>query len=67
MEKPLVIAISEMKTDVAEAVNKHINVIPAEIISDMLDKISSELKLLAQQQLAMAKESLEKPKEDKTE
>jgi ubiquinone biosynthesis protein UbiJ len=67
MGTPLVIEINNMKTDIAEAVNKYINSLPAEIISDMLDKISTELKLIAQQQLAMAKESLEKPEEDKTE
>jgi hypothetical protein len=56
-----------MKEDIANAVNKYINTLPAVVIADMLDKLSGELRLIAQQQLAMAKESLEKAKAEKTE
>ena len=67
METPLVIAIETMKEDIANAVNKYINTLPAVVIADMLDKLSGELRLIAQQQIAMAKESLEKAKAEKTE
>lgn len=67
MDKPIIIAISEMKEDVTKTVNKYVNEIPAEIIADTIDKISAELRLIAQQQLAQAKDSFEKAINEKTE
>lgn len=67
MDKPIIIAISEMKEDVTKTVNKYVNEIPAEIIADTIDKISAELRLIAQQQLAQAKDSFEKAINKKTE
>lgn len=55
MDKPFVIAKQEMKEDVTAAVNKHINIIPADDIADFLEKLTINFRAIADKQLEDAK------------
>lgn len=50
MEKPFIIANKEMKDDIADAINKHINNIPADLIADFLEKLVINLRAIATKQ-----------------
>ena len=67
MDKPFVILKQEMKDDITDAVNKHINVIPADDIADFLEKLTINFRSLAAQQLEEARKQLSESKESKTE
>lgn len=66
MNKPFVIANKEMKDDIAEAINRHINDIPADLIADFLEKLVINLRAIATKQLEDAEKQFSES-EDKTE
>lgn len=50
MEKPFVIANREMKERITAAVNESMKEIPADVIADFLEKLTAELRTVAEQQ-----------------
>jgi L-asparaginase/Glu-tRNA(Gln) amidotransferase subunit D len=60
MEKPFVIANREMKERVTAAVNESMKEIPADVIADFLEKLTGELRTVAEQQFVQAQETFEK-------
>lgn len=62
MDKPFVIANKDMKNDIADAVNKHINTIPADMIADFLEKLVINLRAIATKQLEEAEKQYEESK-----
>lgn len=65
MDKPYILLKEDMKKDVSEAVNKHINKVFASDISEFLMKIAGELERVAQTQVEEARKNYEKSlKED---
>ena len=67
MDKPFVIIKEEMKSDIAEVVNKYINIVPADDIADFLERLTINFRTLATKQLEEAKAQFGKSKETKTE
>ena len=65
MNKPYILLKEDMKKDISEAVNKHINNVFASDIADFLHKIAGELEQVAQTQLEEARKKYEQSvKED---
>ena len=54
MNKPFVIANKEMKERIAEAVNISMNEIPADVIADFLEKLTINIRMIAEKQLEEA-------------
>lgn len=54
MDKPFVIANKEMKERIAEAVNISINEVPADVIADFLEKVTINIRMIAEKQLEEA-------------
>mgnify|MGYP006958178940 CR=1 FL=1 len=63
MDKPFVIAKQEMKDDISEAINRHINIVPADDIADFLEKLTINLRAIAEKQLEDAKRQYSKAHE----
>lgn len=63
MNKPFVIANKEMKDDIAEAINRHINDIPADLIADFLEKLVINLRAIATKQLEDAEKQFNESEE----
>lgn len=66
MDKPFVIANKEMKERIAEAVNISMNEIPADVIADFLEKLTINIRMIAEKQLEAAEKQFSES-EDKTE
>lgn len=66
MDKPFVIANKEMKERIAEAVNISMNEIPADVIADFLEKLTINIRMIAEKQLEEAEKQFSE-NEDKTE
>lgn len=62
MEKPMVLSIKEFKESAADVVNGYINTIPADIMADFFEKISSQLRQLAEKQTEDALKAYEAEK-----
>ena len=54
MNKPFVIANKEMKERITEAVNVSINEVPADVIADFLEKLTINIRMIAEKQLEEA-------------
>lgn len=67
MEKPFVIANREMKERITAAVNESMKEIPADVIADFLEKLTAELRTVAEQQYNEAKKLYADNSEQKTE
>jgi hypothetical protein len=67
MEKPFVIANREMKERVTAAVNESMKEIPADVIADFLEKLTAELRTVAEQQYNEANKLYADNSEQKTE
>ena len=64
MDKPYILLKEDMKKDVSEAINKHINIVFASDISEFLLKIAGELERVANEQLENARKQYESAKEE---
>jgi hypothetical protein len=67
MEKPFVIANREMKERITAAVNESMKEIPADVIADFLEKLTAELRTVAEQQYNEANKLYADNSEQKTE
>lgn len=67
MEKPFVIANREMKERITAAVNESMKEIPADVIADFLEKLTAELRTVAEQQYNEANKLYTDNSEQKTE
>ena len=54
MNKPFVIANKEMKERITEAVNISITEVPADVIADFLEKLTINIRMIAEKQLEEA-------------
>lgn len=63
MNKPFVIANKEMKERIAEAVNISMNEIPADVIADFLEKLTINIRMIAEKQLEEAEKQFSENKE----
>ena len=66
MNKPFVIANKEMKERIAEAVNISMNEVPADVIADFLEKLTINIRMIAEKQLEEAEKQFSES-EEKTE
>ena len=66
MNKPFVIANKEMKERITEAVNISMNEVPADVIADFLEKLTINIRMIAEKQLEEAEKQFSES-EDKTE
>lgn len=64
MDKPYILMKEDMKKDISEAVNRHINNVFASDISEFLLKIAGELERVANEQLENARKQYESAKEE---
>ena len=66
MNKPFVIANKEMKERITEAVNISMNEVPADVIADFLEKLTINIRMIAEKQLEEAEKQFSES-EEKTE
>ena len=57
--KPLIVLYEEFKENVADITNQYIDSLPAIFIAEFYDKLASQFRGLAQQQLQIAKKGKE--------
>ena len=60
MDKPYILLKEDMKKDISEAVNKHINNVYASDMAEFLLKIAGELEQVAKSQIEQARKEYEK-------
>ena len=67
MDKPYILMKEDMKKDISEAINRHINTVFASDISEFLHKVAGELDNVAQSQLEEARKNYEKSQKEESE
>lgn len=59
MDKPFILEYEETKQDIADAINKHIQNVPAIFIADILDKLSIQFRIAGNSQYEDARTQFE--------
>lgn len=67
MDKPYILQKEDMRKDISEAINRHINTVLASDISEFLHKVAGELDSIAQSQLEEARKNYEKSLKEESE
>lgn len=59
MDKPFIMEYEDMKQDIIDAVNKHIDNVPAIFIADVLDKLAIQFRMVGTAQYEATRSQFE--------